>query len=717
MRLTIRYKILIAFTIFLISSSFVQTFIFIITRNYVSSQIDSFHALEAKKGATDIQAYFTQLNDISFGLARVYRESLLNASGSGQLTFISTTKYVSQYNSQIRKITFLTVNGRELYQFDNNGQVPAERLNYELPTDSFKKAVAGSTSFSKVYYFERELGPHIDVFSPIFDDKHKVLGVIKIQVSLEVLRKVLEAIKYGRYGMLYVVDNEGRLITHPSQEYVLSRPNLYERKIISATLRGSIFLPTDYLYDNEKGIKVIAKAEKVPGINWIAIAEQPLFEAHEFLTLIRNIFIVTLIGSLALLFLSAYLVSESLASGIKKLRRSAEQIERGEILTVPPIKSGDEIESLSHSFSSMVDKLIQRENQLKKDKQEIETLLQSLTDGVIALDQNNNIIALNKAAEKITGILAINVLGREIDDVLNVYQENTRVLFRTFFKEQKANDKGAKNDENLQIENINGTRIAVALTTDKIIFKNQQIGAIITFHDVSKERELEEMKLDFVSMAAHELRTPLTTIKGYLSVLKDEGMQLTKEQETFMQRISIASDQLSSLVENLLNITKIEQGVMNRNIQAVDWLSLVNGVVDLLRERATQKGVMLNVNQPSSILRVSADSMRITEVVTNLLANAITYTPQGGEVTIRFEQQDNQVITHITDTGEGIPKEALPHLFTKFFRVAGPLEKGSKGTGLGLYIAKAIVQMHDGKIWVNSELGKGSTFSFSLPVF
>ena len=245
------------------------------------------------------------------------------------------------------------------------------------------------------------------------------------------------------------------------------------------------------------------------------------------------------------------------------------------------------------------------------------------------------------------------------------------------------------------------------------------VGAIITIHDITKERELEDMKLDFVSMAAHELRTPLTAIKGYISILQEEILPLLNDhQKTFFTRMQHSSEHLMALVENILNVSKIERGALKLELQAVDLDKCINEVLDELKYRAGEKQIALSyTNKLGKGVTALADEFRISQVLTNLLANAVNYTPSGGKVTIWTERVGREIITHIEDNGEGIPKEALSHLFTKFFRVSGKLEQGSKGTGLGLYITKSIVENHKGRIWVTSEVGKGSIFSFSLPVY
>ena len=226
MKLTIRAKLLIGFTLLLLLSSLGLAFSFTATGDYISSLTKDNQAQEAKKGSVQIQNFFTNINDITFGLARTYKDTFLNASQSAAFTdFSAINRYSIQNNEQINKITYLLPSGRQLYRFDIHGQVPQDSLNYEVYSDAFTNAAHGKTSISKVYFIDQSLGPHLDVFSPIYDNNHTVRSIVKMQIKLESLRKKLETIKYGERGFVYIVDEEGRLITHPSQQYVIQRPN------------------------------------------------------------------------------------------------------------------------------------------------------------------------------------------------------------------------------------------------------------------------------------------------------------------------------------------------------------------------------------------------------------------------------------------------------------------------------------------------------------
>jgi two-component system, OmpR family, phosphate regulon sensor histidine kinase PhoR len=246
---------------------------------------------------------------------------------------------------------------------------------------------------------------------------------------------------------------------------------------------------------------------------------------------------------------------------------------------------------------------------------------------------------------------------------------------------------------------------------------SSDIRFLLTVHDITKEQQLEEMKLDFVSMAAHELRTPLTAIKGYISMFNEEvGAKLTKSQAMFISRINLSAEHLMALVENMLNVSRIERGVLTMEIRPTKWQPTIDEIVEELQNRAKERDISIKVIKAKNVdMVVAADKFRISQVLINLITNAINYTNPGGHIEIWTEDKGHEIITHVKDTGHGIPKEAIPHLFTKFFRVSGSLEQGSKGTGLGLYIAKSIVSSHKGKIWVESEVDKGTQFSFSIP--
>jgi len=355
---------------------------------------------------------------------------------------------------------------------------------------------------------------------------------------------------------------------------------------------------------------------------------------------------------------------------------------------------------------------------LTSEKNKLSVILSGITDAVVVVDLAKNIVTFNESSERLTGYKASFAIGKSIDKIISVFDQDRELFSPEYCPIRTDGFEGvvfSKTD--LKLMGLNGKQSFVNLIASQIKEgKHIDLGCILTLHDVTKEKQLEEMKLDFVSMAAHELRTPLTSIRGYLSIFIEENKdKFTVTQNMFLHRISVAAQQLTALTENLLNVSRIERGALAVSMQPIDWIHNAREVVNEFLDRARDKKIDLIFTEPKEPTSfVKADKLRINEVLSNLLSNAISYTNENGKIFVSIEQQGKEVITHIKDTGEGIPKEALPHLFTKFFRVTSRLTQGSKGTGLGLYISKSIVETHGGRIWVESEVNKGSTFSFSL---
>jgi len=454
------------------------------------------------------------------------------------------------------------------------------------------------------------------------------------------------------------------------------------------------------------------------------VAFSLLIQALAFLTIKQYLpnfqtvgaFYILLIFPTVVLIVFTFLISGGLTKSIRQLHQSVTEVSKGQIHPTVIVKSGDEIQALSESFASLVAQLLERESTLKKEKQETEIILQSLSDGVVVLDQETKVIVFNKAAERLTGFGYDQVKGKPVDEILHFYENNETVPFKTYNDQSEMMVRKLR-EKGITIANSNGEKAIISLTIAPVVFEDQRSGFIIAFHDVSKENELEEMKLDFVSMAAHELRTPLTAIRGYADLIQMQNAEdLDETGKELINRLQISSANLGNLIDNLLSVSRIERNMFSVDAKPVDLTKTVMGVIDNLRQTAETKQQRIDFNKPHELPVVLADSFRISQVLANLVANAINYTQEGGTITVNIEKKEGFLELSVSDNGPGIPAEALKKLFTKFFRVSGALEQGSKGTGLGLFISKSIINMHNGKIWVESEVGKGSKFIFTLPL-
>ncbi len=344
------------------------------------------------------------------------------------------------------------------------------------------------------------------------------------------------------------------------------------------------------------------------------------------------------------------------------------------------------------------------------ERDKFNEILSSIIDGIIALDFNKNVIFLNKSAGELTGYTIEEIRGKPIDQIVRLFSGTDEILSKTYCR--------SSYNETAKLVGKSGRQTKINLITAEVAGTVQtNLHSILILHDLSREEELEQMKLDFVSMASHELKTPLTSIVGYLSVFLDENRQkIPQESLTLLDKAFVAANQLQALIQNLLNVNKIEKEQLSVSIAPIDFKVVLSKALEDLRPQANQKNIILSFTATDPIPTVLADTVRLGEVATNLIANAINYTPAGGRVDVSIKVSPTEIVTSITDTGVGIPKEAIPHLFGKFFRVSNSLQQASKGTGLGLYISKSIIEKLHGKIWAESEVGKGSRFSFSLPL-
>jgi len=355
---------------------------------------------------------------------------------------------------------------------------------------------------------------------------------------------------------------------------------------------------------------------------------------------------------------------------------------------------------------------------VEAERNKLSVALAGIADGVFVVTKDGKISLLNRAAEEMLGVKFSAMADKDADETFHLYEGDEAFKIRDLFpKEHLSKDQVIATKKNVKMVGPGGKEVYVDLVSSGIAENDLvNLGAIITMHDVSKEVELEEMKLDFVSMAAHELRTPLTSIRGYLSVLQEEiAEKLDKDQRSFLDKAFISSSQLAALVENLLSVSRIERGALKVQAESAEWNPVVQEIFNNFTNLAQEKNVKLSLKLGSGLPTAMVDKFRISEVLSNLIANALQYTNSNGSVTVVTKKDKDGVLTQVIDTGQGIPASAIPKLFTKFFRVSGVLEQGSKGTGLGLYISKAIIDMHAGRIWVESELGKGSTFNFIVP--
>jgi len=348
-------------------------------------------------------------------------------------------------------------------------------------------------------------------------------------------------------------------------------------------------------------------------------------------------------------------------------------------------------------------------------------ILESIADGVLVLDQNGRVLLLNPAAEGLLGFAAIALEGEHFRHMLGLgatpgdreLAEALHGELRARLETEDATEAGQRGSIRLEA----GKRVLAVNIAPLVVAAGGTPGLVAALRDVTRQAEVERLKNEFISSVSHELRTPMTSIKGYTDLLF-LGMAggLTDTQRSFLQIIKSNADRLTALVNDILDISHIETGRLRLIIERLNILALIDQVIILFREQYREKGLDLQWSPPAALGLVRGDAARVTQILNNLVVNAWHYTPAGGRVKVTAEERDDFVHIHVEDTGIGIAPDDLTRIFDRFYRADHPLVQESGGTGLGLPIAKMFVEMLGGDIWVKSEFGEGSTFSFSLPL-
>lgn len=572
-------------------------------------------------------------------------------------------------------------------------------------------------------------------------DKERNIIQIASPDIVKIIFSTFSGTYYARTDWVYEFDSIH--FKNPSHR-VSSHPQTTDdtKKEESQTIkRLSIFSRESARYDNPGDTKGKASQAMDHLIILIKVSKKDLFATVAFYLRLLQI----LLASFAILSITTgYYLSRIFIKPIKILTNGTEEISRGNLDYFLDLKTGDEFETLSLHFNTMVERLkeiyasieqkvIERTEQLAQantlleaakegvalEKERLEAVLNTTKEGIIMIDPAGSLIFANKAFLHIFEIAApdenetlqLNVRDlikrREVFQNPDLYQKDLETLLNQ--KEDIITGQIEKVFPALQIIDWFSAPVRKE--------KGDVIGRIIAFRDVTKEKELERMKDEFVSIVSHELRTPMTSLGGSLSLVLDGTVgEINEDQKELLEIAKNNTTRLIRLINDILDISKIESGKIKMKSDKVSVPEIVRDSLAGIASFSNNYGVSLSSDVEEGIPEFLGDRDRLIQVVTNLLSNAIKFSPRGGTVYLKAWHDDEMLHMSVRDEGIGIPPEYHDKVFEKFQQVDSSAVREKGGTGLGLPICKAIVEEHDGAMWVESEPGKGSTFTFKVPL-
>jgi len=415
------------------------------------------------------------------------------------------------------------------------------------------------------------------------------------------------------------------------------------------------------------------------------------------------------IVAIVLVSILSLLISRRITRPLEQIKQEAERYASGQLEHRLRISGSSEIVALGQTMNEMAAQLNERISTIDKQRREQDAVLSSMIEGVIAIDSKQNILRMNPAAAHLLEVNAELVVGRPVQEVVR------KAELLSFITDAMDSEDTIEKDvllfrgeEELCLQ-AHGTMLRG--------MGNETIGALVVFNDLTRQRRLETMRRDFVANVSHELKTPITAIKGFVETLLDGALDNRDEAEQFLKIVERQVERLSVIIEDLMSLSRIEQGEENErfDLEPGSIAEVISESVNDCTVLAEGVGITLKQELDHEVMSFLNGPL-LEQALTNLLENAIKYSPTGSTVTISCGEEDGRAIIRVSDQGCGIEAEHLPRLFERFYRVDKARSRQAGGSGLGLAIVKHIVQIHHGRVAVESTPGKGSEFIVSLPL-
>ena len=427
---------------------------------------------------------------------------------------------------------------------------------------------------------------------------------------------------------------------------------------------------------------------------------------------INNIMGIFVIASLAAMVLGlgiAIIIARAITRPIEEMKQQTQRIARGDYAGQVRVYSDDELGQLAKAINNLSIRVEESQESTEAERRRLDSVLSHMSDGVIATDRRGNITIINETASDFMDVTAEKAIGNSILDILKIRDDySLRDLI--------------ENQDELMLDFSSNERDLILNAYFSLIQRESGFisGLVCVLHDVTEQQKIDNDRKQFVSNVSHELRTPLTSLRSYIEALSDGAWKDPEVAPGFLKVTQEETDRMIRMINELLSLSRMDSGTTRVDMELVNINEMFNYVLDrfdmiLKKDDNPAKYYTIKREFTKRDLWVEIDTDKFTQVLDNIMNNAIKYSPDGGVVTCRLLETHNQVIISISDQGLGIPRADLGHVFDRFFRVDKARSRAQGGTGLGLAISKEVVQMLGGRIWVDSVEGKGSTFYISLP--
>ncbi len=531
--------------------------------------------------------------------------------------------------------------------------------------------------------------------------------ILPDSLSLDKIDSLTDELGSKIDGRITIIDQTGRVLgdTDKSGQDLLNMENHRERPEVAQAFEGKMGKSTRYSATLGIDMLYMAYPVKVQGdIIGVARLALPLTELKNLQSSIVKIVVLGLLLAFVFSLVLTYGFSSRVTRPLRQMMKIGEKMSEGDFSQKVKVKTKDEIGDLGEIINRMSAELSRKIAQITQDRSQLQSILSSMVEGVLAVDSSGEVLFFNSALSQ-TFDLDTSFSGKPYYEVIRSHELNE-------FIKEILSTREEKRKEITFIHPLEKDFMIQSALVEK--HKEKDFFTLFVFHDITELKKTEKIRRDFVANVSHELRTPLTSIQGFVEALKDDAIEDPEKAGRFLSIISQHARRMNEIISDLLRLSQIESRDFALKIEPFSVKELFEEVFFSLKPSADKKSQVIEISLNDANQKVSGDRYRISQALTNLLDNAVKYTAEGGGIKLESRDEGDCVEIAVSDSGIGIPLSDVPRIFERFYRVDKGRSKELGGTGLGLSIVKHIIEAHGSKVEVKSQLGQGSEFSFCL---